>query len=63
VKVLVKENVGESGVELLRDAGFDVDLGYDWSADELAERIGDYDAILIRSGRAWWSPTRHSPTS
>ena len=33
---------------MLRDR-FDVDLGLDWSADELAERIGDYDAVLIRS--------------
>jgi D-3-phosphoglycerate dehydrogenase len=49
VKVLVKENIGDSGVDLLREAGFDVELGYDWSADELAERIGEYDAILIRS--------------
>ncbi len=49
MKVLVKENIGESGVDLLRDAGFDVDLGYDWSPAELADRIGGYDAILIRS--------------
>ncbi|MGA9102799.1 phosphoglycerate dehydrogenase [Aeromicrobium sp.] len=49
MKVLVKENIGESGVELLRQAGFDVALGYDWSADHLLERIADYDAILIRS--------------
>ena len=49
MKVLVKENIGESGVELLRTAGFDVDLGYDWTADDLLERIADYDAILIRS--------------
>ena len=28
---------------------FDVDLGVDWSAGELAERIGAYDGILIRS--------------
>ena len=49
MKVLVKENIGESGVDLLRTAGFEVDLGYDWSDDDLAARIGDYDAILIRS--------------
>ena len=28
---------------------FDVDLGDGWSAEELAERVGDYDGILIRS--------------
>ncbi len=49
MKVLVKEDIGASGVELLRDAGFDVDLGFDWSADDLLERIGDYEGIVIRS--------------
>ncbi len=47
-KVLVKEKIGDSGVELLR-AHFDVDVGVDWSDEELAERIGDYDGIVIRS--------------
>jgi D-3-phosphoglycerate dehydrogenase / 2-oxoglutarate reductase len=48
LKVLVKEKIGDSGVELLREH-FDVDLGVDWSEEELAERIGAYHAILIRS--------------
>ena len=30
-------------------AGFDVDIGIDWTREQLAERIGDYDGILIRS--------------
>ena len=47
-KVLVKEKIGDSGVELLREH-FDVDLGVDWTEEELAERIGDYDGIVIRS--------------
>jgi D-3-phosphoglycerate dehydrogenase len=47
-KVLVKEKIGESGIELLRER-FDVDLGFDWDDAELAERIGAYDGILIRS--------------
>ena len=47
-KVLVKEKLADSGVELLRER-FDVDLGVDWSDEELAERIADYHAILIRS--------------
>ncbi len=48
-KVLVKEKIADSGVALLRDAGFEVDVGLDWTDEQLAERIGDYDAILIRS--------------
>jgi D-3-phosphoglycerate dehydrogenase / 2-oxoglutarate reductase len=48
LKVLVKEKVGDSGVKLLEEH-FDVDLGIDWSDEELAERIGAYHGILIRS--------------
>ncbi len=47
-KVLVAEKIAAAGVDMLRER-FDVDLGVDWSADELADRIGGYDAILIRS--------------
>jgi D-3-phosphoglycerate dehydrogenase len=48
VKVLVKEKIADTGVELLRE-DFDVELGLDMEADELPERIGDFDAIIIRS--------------
>ncbi len=48
-RVLVAENVGASGSELLRQH-FEVDLGTDWTREQLAQRIGAYDGILIRSG-------------
>jgi D-3-phosphoglycerate dehydrogenase / 2-oxoglutarate reductase len=48
LKVLVKEKVGDSGIELLRTR-FDVDLGVDWTDEQLVERIGAYHGILIRS--------------
>lgn len=48
-RVLVKEKIGDSGVQLLRDAGFDVELGVDWEDGELERRIGEFDGILIRS--------------
>jgi D-3-phosphoglycerate dehydrogenase / 2-oxoglutarate reductase len=48
MRVLVKEKIADSGVDLLR-ANFDVDLGLEMTEDELREAIGDYDAILIRS--------------
>ena len=48
MKVLVKEKIADTGVELLRSK-FDVDLGLEMSDEELRERIGEYDAILIRS--------------
>jgi D-3-phosphoglycerate dehydrogenase len=47
-RVLVAENIGESGIELLRQH-FDVDLGTGWSREQLADKIQDYDGILIRS--------------
>jgi D-3-phosphoglycerate dehydrogenase / 2-oxoglutarate reductase len=47
-RVLVKEKIGDSGVALLREH-CDVDLGVDWSDEELNERIGEYDGIVIRS--------------
>jgi D-3-phosphoglycerate dehydrogenase len=47
-KILVKEKIAASGVDLLRER-FEVDLGLDWDDDELADRIGDYHGILIRS--------------
>ena len=48
-KVLVKEKIGDSGVDLLRQAGFEVVLGTDWDDAELERRIGEFDGILIRS--------------
>jgi D-3-phosphoglycerate dehydrogenase len=50
VKVLVREKIGPSGVDLLRGAGIDVELGTDWGQDELERRIGEFEGILIRSG-------------
>jgi D-3-phosphoglycerate dehydrogenase / 2-oxoglutarate reductase len=49
MRVLVSEAIGDPGVELLRAAGLDVDLGIGWPREELERRIGDYDALLIRS--------------
>jgi D-3-phosphoglycerate dehydrogenase len=45
VKVLVREEIAEAGIDLLR-ARFDVDLD---TESDLASIIGSYDAIIIRS--------------
>jgi len=45
LRVLVREEIAEAGVELLR-ARFDVDED---STSDLAEIIGRYDGIVIRS--------------
>ena len=47
-RILVAEKIAPAGVDMLRER-FDVDVAEGWNADELAERIGDYDGILIRS--------------
>jgi D-3-phosphoglycerate dehydrogenase len=47
-RVLVAEKIGASGLELLGQH-FDVELGVDWTPEQLNQRIGDYDGILIRS--------------
>ena len=47
-KVLVKEKIADAGVELLRER-FDVVVGTDWAEGELERRIGEFDAIVIRS--------------
>jgi len=47
-RILVAEPIADSGVDLLRER-FAVDVGVGWSAEELADRIGAYDGILIRS--------------
>ena len=45
-KVLVREEIAEAGVRLLRDRGFEVDVDGD---SDLAEAIGRYDALIVRS--------------
>ncbi|HEY3086492.1 MAG TPA: phosphoglycerate dehydrogenase [Jatrophihabitantaceae bacterium] len=49
MKVLVAENIGESGIELLREAGLDVELGARWNRADLEGRIAEFDGIVIRS--------------
>jgi D-3-phosphoglycerate dehydrogenase len=48
MRILVAEKIGSSGIELLREH-FEVDTAFDTEGFDLAERIGDYDGILIRS--------------
>ncbi len=45
-KVLVREEIAEAGIRLLRERGFEVDVDGD---SDLAEVIGRYDAIIVRS--------------
>ena len=48
-RVLVKEKLAPEGLSYLKDQGFEVDTGLDWTPEEFLARVGDYDALLIRS--------------
>src|ERR1700749_2715851 len=48
MKVLVKEKIADTGVDLLRSK-FNVDLGLDMGDEEFRAKLPEYDAILIRS--------------
>ena len=45
MKILVRERIADAGIDFLRRR-FDVDVDFD---SPLEERIGDYDAIIVRS--------------
>jgi D-3-phosphoglycerate dehydrogenase len=50
-KVLVSDKLSEAGLKVLRDApGIDVDYRAGLKEDQIAEIIGEYDALVIRSG-------------
>jgi len=49
MKVLISDNLSPRGVEILKQAGFDVDFRSKTTVEEIEKMIGDYDALIIRS--------------
>lgn len=49
MKVLVSDNLGEAGIEILQSAGFEVDVKTGLSPEELKSIIGPYHGLVIRS--------------
>ncbi|MFO7963745.1 MAG: phosphoglycerate dehydrogenase [Desulfobacterales bacterium] len=50
MKVLISDNLGEIGIDMLRkEDGIEVDVKTGLSPEELKEIIGDYHALVIRS--------------
>lgn len=47
--ILVTEKLSEEGVKILRK-NFQVHLKYDLTPEALLQIIGDYDALIVRSG-------------
>ncbi|MCS7163454.1 MAG: phosphoglycerate dehydrogenase [Thermodesulfovibrio sp.] len=49
MKVLVSDSISSKGVEILKRAGFEVDVKTGLKPEELKAIIGEYDALIIRS--------------
>ncbi|MFC2469770.1 MAG: phosphoglycerate dehydrogenase, partial [Negativicutes bacterium] len=49
MKVLAADGVSPRGIEILREAGFTVDVKDKLTAEELLATIGEYDALIVRS--------------
>ena len=50
MKVLISDPLSQQGLDLLiKEDDFEVDVKTDLTHDELIERIGEYDALIIRS--------------
>ncbi len=51
IRILVSDKLAEEGIKILRDVeSFEVDTKYDLTPETLKAVIGDYDALVIRSG-------------
>lgn len=50
MKVLVTETISQSGIEKLKAAQLEVDLALGIKPEELLKKIGDYEAVIVRSG-------------
>jgi D-3-phosphoglycerate dehydrogenase len=48
-KVLVSDNLSESGIELMRERGLDVTVNTGLTEDELCKIIGEFDGLVVRS--------------
>jgi D-3-phosphoglycerate dehydrogenase len=49
MRVLVSDNIAQKGVDILTNAGLEVDVKTGLSPDELKKVIGEYDALVVRS--------------
>lgn len=47
-RILVADAIHDDAVEKIQQAGFDLTLQTDITADQLVETIGEYDAIIVR---------------
>ncbi len=50
MKVLVTDPIAEAGLDVLRNAGHEVEIDYELDGEPLVEAIADVDALIVRSG-------------
>jgi D-3-phosphoglycerate dehydrogenase len=50
MRVLVTDPIAEPGLERLRDAGHEVEIGYDLDGPSLREAVADAHGLIVRSG-------------
>jgi D-3-phosphoglycerate dehydrogenase len=50
MKVLVTDPIADAGLDLLREAGHDVETAYDVEGEALLDRVADANALVVRSG-------------
>ncbi|MBQ9044019.1 MAG: phosphoglycerate dehydrogenase [Eggerthellaceae bacterium] len=48
-KVLITEEIDPAGISVLKTRGLDIDIQLGLNENELVERIGEYDALIVRS--------------
>lgn len=48
-RVLVAEEIDAAGIAVLKSRGLDVAIELDLSEDELADKIGDFEGLIVRS--------------
>ncbi|RLE51975.1 MAG: 3-phosphoglycerate dehydrogenase [Candidatus Methanomethylicota archaeon] len=49
MRVLITDPIHEDGIELLKSNGFQVDLAYDITHEELKSKVKDYEVLIVRS--------------
>jgi len=49
VKVLVSDSIADAGIEMMRQAGMEVDVETGLAPEKLERIIGGYDALIVRS--------------
>ncbi|SFS37356.1 phosphoglycerate dehydrogenase [Halostagnicola kamekurae] len=50
MKVLVTDPIADAGLEVLTDAGYDVETAYELEGEALLEAVSDADGLIVRSG-------------